>query len=131
VPPLFAELDQFGIVLAQNNDRKAVRAMLDQARDATKVSTQSLSTPGVIDLGAFCEIVRNKSQDTETKKQANAVLSQMKKVITESKTSGKFAQSSHISFQNPNRMTQRDRNALMLSKLPDGWKDFLRSQIVQ
>lgn len=131
LPPLFEALDQFGIVLAQNNDRKAVRGMLDEARDATKVSTQSHSTPGVIDLGTFCEIVRKRSHNPETKKQANAILSQMKNVIAESKTSGKFAQSSHISFQNPNRMTQRDRNALMLSKLPDGWKDFLRSQIVQ
>lgn len=131
VPGLFEALDRFGVVLAQNNDRRSVRSMLDAARDATKVSTQSQSTPGVIDLGTFCEVVKKKSPDTETKKLANAVLSQISQVVTDSKTSGKFAQSSHISFQNPNRMSQRDRNALMLSKLPDGWKDFLRTQIVQ
>lgn len=131
VPALFEALDPLGLALAQKNDRKAVRGMLDEARDATKVSTQSQSTPGVVDLGTFCEIVRKRSHDPETKRLAGAVLNQMKKVVAEAKTSGKFAQSSHLSFQNPNRMQQRDRNALMLSKLPDGWKEFLRSQIVQ
>ncbi len=132
VTPLFENLDKLGTLLNHKNDRRQVRKMLDKARDKTKVSTQSQSTPRVIDLGVFCETVRKESSDSETKKQASAVLAQMKKVVSEKKTSGKFLESSsHISFQNPNQMSQRDRNSLMMSKLPDGWKDFLRSQIVQ
>ena len=132
VTPLFENLDKLVTLLNHKNDRRQVRKMLDKARDKTKVSTQSQSTPRVIDLGVFCETVRKESSDSETKKQASAVLAQMKKVVSEKKTSGKFLESSsHISFQNPNQMSQRDRNSLMMSKLPDGWKDFLRSQIVQ
>jgi hypothetical protein len=131
VSPLFEDLDKLGTLLAENNDRKAVTRMLDEARDQTKVSTQSRSTPRVIDLGAFCETVRKRSHNPETKMQAKAVLKQMEKAIVEKKTSGKFFESSHISFENPTRMGQKERNALVMSKLPDGWKTFLRSQITQ
>jgi Clostripain family len=131
LPQLFEDLSKLGTLLTHSNDRKAVTRMLDEARDKTKVSTQSRSTPRVIDLGAFCEIVRKRSQNAETKMQAAAVLKQMNSVVTEKKTSGKFFESSHITFENPTRMNQRDRNALVMSKLPDGWKDFLRSQITQ
>ena len=85
----------------------------------------------VIDLGAFCERIKKESRNPETQQQAKVVLKEMDAVVTRKKSSGKFAESSHLSFHNPHRMHQRDRNELLPSRLPDGWKDFLRSQITQ
>lgn len=131
LPGLFDGLDKLGSLLNEQNDRRVVKRMIDAAVQETKASTQSQSTPKIVDLGAFCRQVKKFSQNAETKKQATAVLGELDKVVTRKKASGKFFSSSHISFHNPDRMGQRDRNALMMSKLPDGWKDFLRSQITQ
>lgn len=131
LPGLFDGLDRLGTLLTEKNDRRVVKRMLDAAMEETKASTQSHGSPKVIDLGAFCNQVKKLSHNPDTKKQAADVLAELDKVVTHKKASGRFFNSSHISFENPNKMVQRDRNALMMSKLPDGWKDFLRSQITQ
>ena len=131
LPGLFDGLDKLGKLLTEKNDRNAVKMMLAGALKDTKTSTQSANEPMVIDLGAFCERIKKESRNPETQQQAKVVLKEMDAVVTRKKSSGKFAESSHLSFHNPHRMHQRDRNELLPSRLPDGWKDFLRSQITQ